>query len=54
MDENNLQSCTLSTFLAEFKAMFNQLMQQNNIVLNMLMLIKSSYSQISNSGIMEC
>jgi hypothetical protein len=27
---------TLSTFLDEFKQMFNQLVQQNSIVLNML------------------
>jgi len=36
MDENNLQRCTLSTYLAEFKAIFNQLLQQNSMVLNML------------------
>ena len=37
--ENNIQSCTLSTFLAEFKAMFNQLLQQNSMVLNMLTML---------------
>ena len=39
MDENSPQSCTLSTFLAEFKLMFNQLLQQNSMILNMLTML---------------
>jgi hypothetical protein len=34
-NENN-QDMTLSTFLEEFKQMFNQIVQQNSLVLNML------------------
>ena len=55
MDENNPQSCTLSTFLAEFKLMFNHVLQQNSMILNMLtmLIIKSSYSQIPKGGTVE-
>ena len=33
---DNSQDITLSKFLEEFKQMFNQLIQQNSLVLNML------------------
>jgi hypothetical protein len=36
------QEMTLSTFLEEFKQMFNQLVQQNSIVLNMLIKLLSN------------
>jgi len=35
MEENSPQSCTLFTFLAEFKLVFNQWQQQNSMILNM-------------------
>lgn len=35
-NNNSTENVTLSKFLDEFKVMFNQLMQQNNMVINML------------------
>ena len=38
--EHNHQSNMLSTFLTEFKTMFHQLLQQNNMAINMLTMLK--------------
>jgi len=40
-DEYNHQRNMLSTFLTEFKTMFHQLLQQNNMVINMLTMLIS-------------